>query len=252
VLAFDYRRFGESGGLPRQVARVRQQLRDWTAAIAYAAALPKVDPARLGIWGVSVSGGHVVAVAARHPELAAAIAQTPALDGPALARNAARHQTPSAMLRTTGLALADAVGGLLRRPPRLVPLDGPPGTVALLTTPDAQDSERALDPDGRHAGWQRTAAARTALTLPAYRPGRLASRVRCPLLIVACEQDRSVLLGPSVAAARSAPRAELVRLPGSHYSPYLDDHDQAVREELAFLDRSLLGAVPHPAQTASG
>jgi uncharacterized protein len=50
VLAFDYRRLGESGGQPRQVIRIREQLTDWQAAIAFAAGLPGVDPARPAIW----------------------------------------------------------------------------------------------------------------------------------------------------------------------------------------------------------
>src|SRR5215470_14428453 len=124
VLAFDYRRLGESGGRPRQVVRLRDQLADWDAAIAHAATLPGVDPARLAIWGFSLSGGHMFRVAAAHPELAAAIAQSPNADGPAASRNAMRYQRPSAMLRLTGRALLDAVGGLVGRPPRLVPLDG--------------------------------------------------------------------------------------------------------------------------------
>src|SRR5438270_9844587 len=94
VLAFDYRHLGESGGEPRQVVRIREQLADWSAAIGFAAALPGVDPARLAIWSFSLSGGHVVALAARNPNLAAAIAQTPNVDGRAGARNAMRHTTP--------------------------------------------------------------------------------------------------------------------------------------------------------------
>src|SRR6516225_16186 len=47
VLAFDYRHLGESGGQPRQVVRVREQLADWSAAMRSAAGLPGVDPARL-------------------------------------------------------------------------------------------------------------------------------------------------------------------------------------------------------------
>jgi fermentation-respiration switch protein FrsA (DUF1100 family) len=50
VLAFDYRHLGESGGQPRQVVRVREQLADWAAAIDFAARLPGVDPARLATW----------------------------------------------------------------------------------------------------------------------------------------------------------------------------------------------------------
>src|SRR5689334_3634484 len=33
VLAFDYRRLGESGGTPRQVVRIADQHEDWDAAI---------------------------------------------------------------------------------------------------------------------------------------------------------------------------------------------------------------------------
>src|SRR5262252_3108574 len=80
VLAFDYRRIGESAGQPRQVQQVRDQLADWEAAIGFAATLPEVDPARLAAWGFSAAGGHVFRLAARDQRLAAAIAQTPNAD----------------------------------------------------------------------------------------------------------------------------------------------------------------------------
>src|SRR3954453_18683757 len=90
VLAIDFRHLGESGGAPRQVVRVGEQLDDYSAAIAFAGALPEGDPGRIAIWGFSLAGGHVLRVAARHPELAAAIAQTPLADGPAITPNALR------------------------------------------------------------------------------------------------------------------------------------------------------------------
>jgi fermentation-respiration switch protein FrsA (DUF1100 family) len=241
VLAFDHRHLGESGGQPRQVQRVGEQLADWRAAIGCARALPGVDPARIAIWSFSSSAGHVFRIAAGDAGLAAAIAQTPYADGPAASRNAARYQKPTAMLRFAGLGIADAVGALAGRPPRLVRLAGPPGTVAMLTTPDGQDGSRALDPDGRYLDWRQEVAARSALRLSFYRPGRYASRVRCPLLVLVCDQDQSVLAGPAVRAAGRAPRAELVRMPGGHYEPFLDGHERAVEAELSFLRRHLLG-----------
>src|SRR5215472_9995253 len=42
VLAFDHRRFGGSGGEPRQVVRIREQLADWEAALNCATSLPGV------------------------------------------------------------------------------------------------------------------------------------------------------------------------------------------------------------------
>jgi pimeloyl-ACP methyl ester carboxylesterase len=241
VLAFDYRCFGESGGRPRQVARIRDQLADWQAAIACAASLPGVDPAKLAIWSFSASGGHVFRVAARNPRLAAAIAQTPNADGPAAARNAARHQKPLAMARFVGCGILDALGGLIGLPPRLVPLTAEPGTVALLTTPDALDGDWALNAES-HPDWRREVAARSALRTGLYRPGRAAPRVRCPLLVVVCDQDQSALAEPAARAARRAPHGELVRLPGGHYAPFLGAHERAVQAELSFLRQNLLEA----------
>ena len=250
VLAFDYRGFGESGGKPRQVARVREQLADWDAALAFAASLPGVDGSRLAAWGFSSSGGHIFRVAAAHPELAAAIAQTPNADGRAAARNAMRYQTRSALLRLMARAVVDAVRGLLGRPPMLVPLAGDPGTVALLTTPDSRKGADALNPHDRYPTWQQAVAARSALELSLYRPGRSASAIRCPLLVIACDQDESALAEPAVRAAQRAPRGEVLRLSGGHYAPFQERHEETVQAELAFLRRHLL--TPYGADAAVG
>ncbi|HXL96132.1 MAG TPA: alpha/beta fold hydrolase [Streptosporangiaceae bacterium] len=243
VLAFDYRGLGESGGQPRLVQRIGQQLADWRAAIGHAKTLPGVDPARVAIWGFSLSGGHVFRVAARDPGLAAAIAQTPNADGPAAARNAAKYQGLRATARLTGRGLADALGGALGRQPLLVSLAGERGTVAMLSTPDALEGGQVLSPDGRYPDWQQAVAARSALPLAFYRPGRDAARVRCPLLVMVCDQDQTALAGPAAAAARRAPHAELVRLPGGHYAPFTSMHEQAIAAQLTFLRRHLLDHV---------
>lgn len=254
VLAFDYRHLGESGGQPRQVLKISEQQADWKAAIAFARHLPDVDPARLAIWGFSASGGHILPVAARNPDLAAAIAQTPTADGPAAAPNAMRHTTPLAALRLPGRGLLDAMGGLLGRQPLLVPLVGERGTVAVLSTPDAFDVDRALNPENKYPDWQQEVAARSAVRLSFYRPGRYASRVCCPLLVLACDQDRTALPAPAVRAAGQAPRGELVHLPGGHYEPFLNGHEQAVEAQLSFLRRHMLGGSQSsraPAQVSS-
>ena len=245
VLAFDYRRLGESGGRPRLVLPIGDQLDDWQRAVEHAATLPGVDPRKIAIWAFSASGGFVLDVAARNPHLAAAIAQTPHADGPAGLRNAARYQKPLAMLRFTGRGLLDVLAGLVGRPPLLVPLVGPPGTVAMLSTPDAvDDGVRALSPDGRHPDWQQQVAARSALRLGFYTPGRRAPSVEPPLLVLVCDQDRTAVPQPAISAAHRAPRGELVRMPGGHYEPFLEGHDHAVEAQLAFLRRHLLGADP--------
>jgi len=239
VLAFDYRRIGESGGQPRQVLPIRDQIDDWRAAIDVAAELPEVDASKVAIWGFSASGGHVFRVAAGNSKVAAAIAQTPNADNVAASRNASRYQKPLALLRFTGRGILDGLGGLVGRPPRLVPLVGEPGTVVMLTTPDARDTDRALDPEGEYVTWRRDVAARSALRLAFYRPGRYASRISCPLLVVVCDRDQSALAAPALRAGVRAPRAEFTLLPGGHYAPFLDQHEEGVEAELAFLRRHL-------------
>ena len=64
--------------------------------------------------------------------------------------------------------------------------------------------------------------------------------MRCPLLVLAYDDDRSVLPGPAARAARRAPRGELVRLPGGHYEGILGGHERAVEIQLSFLRRQLL------------
>ena len=240
VLAFDYRRLGESGGHPRQIVRMGEQHADWNAAIDLARTLPDVDPTRVAIWGFSLSGGHIFPVAARNPGLAAAIAQTPLADGLASAPGAMRHTTARAFLRLTGRGLLDTVGGPLGREPLLVPLAGQPGTVAMLTTPDALNGDRALNPDNRYPDWQQEIAARSALRIGFYRPGRAASRVKCPLLVLAYDHDDVAPADASARAGKRAPNGTIVRLSGGHYEPFLDGHTQAADLQLSFLREHLL------------
>jgi dienelactone hydrolase len=77
VLLFDYRGWGASDGQPRQVIDIGGQLEDWRAAIGFARGLDGVDPDRIALWGSSRSGGHVVAIAADDPRIAAVVAQVP-------------------------------------------------------------------------------------------------------------------------------------------------------------------------------
>jgi uncharacterized protein len=89
-------------------------------------------------------------------------------------------------------------------------------------------------------GWCQAVAARSALRIGFYRPGRFASRVECPLLVVVCDQDQSALAEPGVRAACVAPNAEIVHLRGGHYEPFMGGYEQTVETELDFLRRHLL------------
>ena len=102
VVAFDYRGWGNSdsrliqtdkkpekkdGKIIAEVMEVREvvdpidQTTDILNAIHWVASDKQCDPDRIGIWGSSFSGGHVVYVAARDPRVKAFVSQVGSMDG---------------------------------------------------------------------------------------------------------------------------------------------------------------------------
>lgn len=243
VLAFDHRHLGASGGTPRHVVRIPEQLADWQAAIERAASLPGVAADKIAGWGFSLGAGHLLRLAARTMDqhhLAAVIAQAPLADGAVSSPRALRHETAGVLASFPVIALRDVARGLAGREPLTVPLAGPRGAVAMLTTPDAIDCDRALNPGNAYPDWQQIIAARSVVPIALYRPGRTASRISCPLLAVISASDQSVLAGPALKAARRAPRGEILQIDGAHYAAFLDQHETVVTAELEFLRRHLL------------
>jgi pimeloyl-ACP methyl ester carboxylesterase len=84
-------------------------------------------------------------------------------------------------------------------------------------------------------------AAASALRLAFYRPGRAATRISCPLLVVVYDDDHSVLTGPPTKVAKRAPRGEVMRLAGDHYAAFEDARDATLDAEIAFLRRHAVG-----------
>ena len=78
---FDNRCFGASDGEPRQEIDPWAQVRDYRHAITYLHTVPEVDPERIGVWGSSYSGGHVLVVAAIDRRVKAVVSQVPLISG---------------------------------------------------------------------------------------------------------------------------------------------------------------------------
>ena len=240
ALAFDYRYFGNSGGEPRQLVSVSSQLEDYAAAIDFARGLAGVDEERIAVWGTSFSGGHVVEAAVADGRVAAAIAQTPAMDGRAALFNVARYAGIGALNRMTLAGLRDALGALRGRPPVMVPVVGPPGSPAAMSTPDAEPGYRAIT----GPSWRNEVPARFALTLSFYRPGLKADRLPCPILVQVADRDG---IAPPQAAQDAAwlatGRAEVRTYPLGHFDIYVGEgFERSVSDQLFFLGRHLVPA----------
>ncbi len=81
ALVFDYRNLGVSDGEPRQHLDPWMQIRDYQNAVSFLGTSPQVDADRIGAWGISYSGGHVIVLSAIDPRIKAVVSQIPVIDG---------------------------------------------------------------------------------------------------------------------------------------------------------------------------
>lgn len=234
AFVFDYRHFGTSGGEPRQLLLVREQLEDWRAAIAFARQLPEVDPGRVAIWGTSLSGGHVVAIAAEDARIAAVVAQVPWLG---IARGHASPWRVTTLAALVGAAVRDVIRARRRRPPLLLPVIGQPGELAVFTGDDAAAFGRRFA--GSAPSWRNEIAARSLLQLARYRPHEVAGRLGMPLLVCIAERDHYASPDLARRVVASAPRGELRAYPMEHFDAYLGEHGALLADQVAFLTRTL-------------
>ena len=75
ALVFDYRNLGSSDGEPRQHLDPWAQIRDYQNALSFLERTDGIDAERLGAWGISYSGGHVLILAATDPRVKAIVSQ---------------------------------------------------------------------------------------------------------------------------------------------------------------------------------
>lgn len=81
ALVFDYQNLGVSDGDNRQHLDPWAQIRDYQNALSYLETRREIDNDRLGAWGISYSGGHVLILAAIDPRVRTIVSQIPVVDG---------------------------------------------------------------------------------------------------------------------------------------------------------------------------
>ncbi|MGO9763768.1 MAG: alpha/beta hydrolase [Solirubrobacteraceae bacterium] len=175
AFTFDYRFFGDSCGRPRQLVDHLSQLDDWRAAVAHVRALPEIDADRVALWGTSLGGAHVIALAAEDSRIAAVVSLIPF----AGARATSPGIKPLPALGILAAGLRDQLHAWLGMPPHYIPLCGTPGTVAAITAPGALNRLEALTAS---CAFDNRFTPRVLLKLWRYDALNLLRCVSCPVL----------------------------------------------------------------------
>jgi len=239
VLLFDYRGFGESGGEPRQDAWPPLHREDLRAALEFARGLEGVDPSRIVLWGWSWGCSHCIYVATESPDgIAAMITVGPAVDGLATMRHLGTQIGPGALARLTAAAARDVIARARDLAPVMMPMVGPPGSFAALTTEESESGYTAI----AGSTWRNEVTARVALGEWTNRAVGRADRIRCPILIQGGETDS---IAPVESARKLAWEAkgfsELREYVGGHFDFLGGLAEQVLEDQLHFLRRHFAG-----------
>jgi fermentation-respiration switch protein FrsA (DUF1100 family) len=222
VLVYDNRNFGASDGEPRQEIDPWAQVRDYRHAITWVRTRPDVDPDRIGIWGSSYSGGHVLVVAAVDRRVKCVVSQVPLISGHENFRRLVRADFVAAM---QAQFQKDREARYRGEPPAMVPVVSPdPMAPAALPTPDSWEwfSETGRT---RAPAWRNEVTLRSVEAFSEYEPGTYVPWISpTPLLLVVAAGDHLV---PADLALQAYERAlepkRLVLLPGGHFDAYVKD-----------------------------
>ncbi len=226
VLVFDHRGFGASEGEPRQEIDPWAQVRDYRHAITFAGTLPEVDRSRIGIWGSSYSGGHVLVLGAIDRRVKCVVSQVPLVSG---YRNILRLVRADLLEGLRAQWDADREARFSGKAPTLIPVVAEdPLTPCALPTYDAWEwfSETGRT---RAPAWRNEVTLRSVEMLMEYEPGGYIERISpTPLLMIVAAQDHLTVADEAFAAYhRALEPKKLVILPGGHFDAYVKEFDLA-------------------------
>jgi fermentation-respiration switch protein FrsA (DUF1100 family) len=226
ALVYDNRNLGASDGDLRQEIDPWAQVRDYRTAITYATTRPEVDAERVGIWGSSYSGGHVLAVAAIDRRVKCVVSQVPLVSG---------HANFRALVRADFIAdfqaqfNADREARFRGEAPAMVPVvDEDPLAPSALPTPDSYRWFTETH-ETRAPSWRNEVTLRSVEMFTEYEPGTYLPWISpTPLLMCVAEKDVLTVTDIAIAGYMNASEPKkLVILPGGHFDAYVDGFDVA-------------------------
>lgn len=245
VLAFDNRNFGDSDGEPRQEIDPWQQVRDYRHAITFMQTKSFVDPNRIGIWGTSYSGGHVLVVAAIDKRVKCVVSQVPTISG---WEGTLRRVQPGDLNKLREAFNEDRMNRFKGEAPKMAPMVTDPNSkgAASHTSSDAWDfftgKNAPAEDQWRFKKWRNEVTLRSVEMYSEYEPGSYIERIApSPLLMLVAENDVVAVTDKALEAFNRAKEIKKLHLfPGGHFSAYIDLFDDLSAEAGKWFEKYLV------------
>ena len=235
VLTYDYRSFGDSGGEPRQVYSMLEQLKDLRGAIAYVRSRKEINGDSVALWGTSAGGGYGFIIAAEDRKIAAVVSHVPGLDNDADGEKTFERMGAS-LFRIFMHGQRDKGRARLGLSPHRIPIVGKPGTLAMLNAPGAYEGYARIVPPG----FKNDICARSIL-MPHLNPMDFVAATRVPVLLQVAEKDNLVANVHARVKKILGNRVVVKTYPVGHFDIYLGSaYERAVQDQVDFLRKHLL------------
>ena len=220
TLVFDYRYQGASEGEPRGQLFPAEQQEDYRNAITWVSLRPEVDSSRIGVWGSSYSGAHVLHLAAFDRRIKAAVVQVPLING---WQNAQRLMRPDVFAQFVEVLAQDRVQRYTNGVVNYVPVVAPEGEPSALPTPDSYEWFTQTGAT-RAPNWRNEVSFESMEKFLEYNPAANIHLIApTPLLMVVASNDTLTPTDMAIAAyERALEPKSLVISKGPHFSAYTE------------------------------
>ena len=217
TLVFDFRFLGASDGNPRGQIISHEQQEDYRNAITWLSRQPEVDADRIGVWGTSYSGGHVLHLAAFDRRIKVIVAQVPTINP---AKQIVHRAGKDGLERLMGMLAKDRTQRFENGTVNYMKIVGLPGELSALSAPDAYE---ALTRSAVGApNWINQVTLESLENYVEYIPTASIELISpTPLLMVLAEQDSLIPVELARAAFdRAGAPKELQAFPCGHFEIY--------------------------------
>jgi fermentation-respiration switch protein FrsA (DUF1100 family) len=231
TLLYDHANCGDSDGTPRQELDPILQQRGYRDAVTFLADHPEIDADRIGLWGTSYSGGHVLAVGATDGRVRCVVSQAMTISG---YHNLRLRHTPASYEALRAAWEQDRLGRSRGEPPTMVQ--------AFADDSPTVQFARARPPEERR-NWRNEITVRSWEHYSRYEPAAFIDRISPrPLLMIVAADDSMTPADDALAAyERALHPKKLVLVPGNHYAVYTDQFERTAAAARDWFAEHLLG-----------
>ncbi|MEV8520683.1 alpha/beta fold hydrolase [Dyella marensis] len=230
AVTFDYRGFGESGGERGRLVP-SMQIDDILAVLGWLKTHDQVDAQRIGLWGTSLGGGHVMGAAARDAGVRCVVSQLAFADGEEVIAGHMSAEEKASFLATLAKMEERKQAGKEMFVP-LTRVLGDPESKAFFEKHKDSYPELSIK-----------IPMLTVKEMFHYKPATDAAHVTCPTLVVVAGDDgvNPPAQGTALFDAVGAATKQLYVQEGArHYDAYEGTHfDQVAQRQLAWYGQHL-------------